>query len=209
MGLETIEASRGRVLALWHVREDESTLAAYLGEEAPENVTNPQKRLEWLAGRVLVKEALQTLGLPYRGIVKDAFGKPFPADHDYQLSLTHSFPYAAVLLDAHQPVGIDLEQPKEKLLRIAPRMFHPTELADAGTDLVKLCIYWCAKEALVKVYGKKDLTFAKSLLVAPFSRKTGGEIVGSIIVDSQERVIPLCYTVTPDFVMVFSKATTL
>ncbi|MBT1688196.1 4'-phosphopantetheinyl transferase family protein [Dawidia soli] len=209
MGLETIEASPGRVLALWHMHEDESTLAALLGEKAPENVTNPQKRLEWLAGRMLVKEALQTLGLSYHGIIKDAFGKPFPAGHDYQLSLSHSFPYAAVLLDAHQPVGIDLEQPKEKLLRVAPRMFHPAELADAGTDLVKLCIYWCAKEALVKVYGKKDLTFAKSLLVAPFSQKTGGEIVGSIIVDSQERVIPLCYTVTPDFVMVFNKATTL
>jgi 4'-phosphopantetheinyl transferase EntD len=209
MGLEKIETSPGRVLALWHMQEDESTLAAYLGEEAPENVTNAQKRLEWLAGRVLVKEALQTLHLPYHGIIKDAFGKPFPAGHDYQLSLSHSFPYAAVLLDSHQSVGIDLEQPKEKLLRIAPRMFHPTELADAGTDLIKLCIYWCAKEALIKVYGKKDLTFAKSLLVAPFTRKTEGEIVGSIIVDTAERVIPLCYTVTPDFVLVFNKATTL
>jgi len=209
MGLEKIETSPGRVLALWHMQEDASTLAAYLGEEAPENVTNAQKRLEWLAGRVLVKEALQALHLPYRGIVKDAFGKPFPVGHDYQLSLSHSFPYAAVLLDAHQSVGIDLEQPKEKLLRIAPRMFHPTELADAGTDLIKLCIYWCAKEALIKVYGRKDLTFAKSLLVAPFSRKIEGEIVGSIIVDTEERVIPLCYTVTPDFVLVFNKATTL
>jgi 4'-phosphopantetheinyl transferase EntD len=209
MGLGKIETSPGRVLALWHIDEDESTLAAHLGEDAPENVTNAQKRLEWLAGRVLVKEALQTLRLPYRGIVKDAFGKPFPAGYDYQLSLSHSFPYAAVLLDAHQSVGIDLEQPKEKLLRIAPRMFHPTERADAGTDLIKLCIYWCAKEALIKVYGKKDLTFAKSLLVAPFSRKTEGEIVGSIIVDNEERVIPLYYTVTPDFVLVFNKATTL
>ncbi|MCD9017232.1 4'-phosphopantetheinyl transferase family protein [Parachryseolinea silvisoli] len=209
MGLEKIETSPGRVLALWHINEDESTLAAHLGEDAPENVTNAQKRLEWLAGRVLVKEALLSLHLPYRGLIKDAFGKPFPVGHDYQLSLSHSFPYAAVLLDAHQSVGIDLEQPKEKLLRIAPRMFHPTELADAGTDLIKLCIYWCAKEALIKVYGKKDLTFAKSLLVAPFSRKTEGEIVGSIIVDNEERVIPLCYTVTPDFVLVFNKATTL
>lgn len=209
MGLEKIESGSGRVLARWHIVEDEASLAALLGEEAPENVTNPQKRLEWLAGRVLVKEGLKALNLPYRGIVKDAYGKPFPVGSDYQLSLSHSFPYAAVLLDAHQSVGIDLEQPKEKLLRIAPRMFHPTELADAGTDLVKLCIYWCAKEALVKVYGKKDLTFAKSLLVAPFTRFSEGEIVGSIIVDNEERVIPLCYTVTPDFVLVFNKATTI
>lgn len=209
MGLEKIAASPGRVLALWHIREDEPMLTTLLGEKPPETVTNPQKRLEWLAGRVLVKEGLQALNLPYHGIVKDDFGKPYPVGCSYQLSLSHSFPYAAVLLDAHQSVGIDLEQPKEKLLRIAPRMFHATELADAGTDLVKLCIYWCAKEALIKVYGKKDLTFAKSLLVSPFSRKTEGEIVGSIIVDNRERIIPLCYTVTPDFVLVFNKATTI
>jgi 4'-phosphopantetheinyl transferase len=209
MGLAKIETAPGRVLALWRIDEDEATLVGLLGEAPPENVTNPQKRLEWLAGRVLVKDGLRVLGLPYRGLFKDAHGKPFPVGSDYQLSLSHSFPYAAVLLDAYQSVGIDLEQPKEKLLRIAPRMFHPTELADAGTDLIKLCIYWCAKEALVKVYGKKDLTFAKSLLVAPFSRVLEGEIVGSIIVDNAERIIPLCYTVTPDFVLVFNKATTV
>jgi phosphopantetheinyl transferase len=148
---------------------------------------------------------MENMGLHFQGITKDEFGKPFPIGCDYKLALSHSYPYVAALLDKNESVGIDLEQPKSKLVRIAPRVLDTEELTDAGDDLTKLCIYWCAKEALIKVYGKKDLTLAKNLKITPFQLKQGGDIIGRIIASGIETTIPLQYSVTENFVLVWSK----
>jgi phosphopantetheinyl transferase len=208
MALEKIVVEDGRAWALWRITETEEELfpLTRINETVPETITNPQKRLEWLAGRILTGEVMRTRGLPYHGIIKDEYGKPFPRGHEnLQLSLSHSFPFVAVLLDDSVSAGIDLEQPKQKLLRIAPRVLHPSELQDAGQDIIKHCVYWCAKETLVKVYGKKDLTFAENLRICPFLLENEGDIVGKIIVMDKESMIPLHYLVSAGFVMVFSK----
>jgi 4'-phosphopantetheinyl transferase len=173
-------------------------------ERVHESLTNSRKRLEWLAGRVATKEVMHSLNLDFCGITKDEFGKPFPKNYNYQLSLSHSFPYAAVLLDRHSPVGIDLEQPKAKLLKIAPRIHHQEELHDLGTDVVKHCIYWCAKESMIKRYGKKDLIFAENMFITPFQRKDEGNITGKFIIGDKESTIPLYYVVYPTFIIVFT-----
>ena len=206
MPLEKLVVELGRTWALWRIEEAEETLAEIVPfEKISDTLTSPQKRLEWIAGRVLVKEVMEAMDLNFQGIVKDEFGKPFPEGYDYHLTLSHSFPFVAVLLDKHESVGIDLEQPKEKLLRIASRIHSADELNDAGSDIVKHCIYWCAKETLVKIYGKKDLIFQENMKILPFRRELKGNIIGKIIVKDVERVIPLYYQVYPEFVLVFNK----
>ena len=113
-------------------------------------------------------------------------------------------PYVAALVDRTYPVGIDLEQPKDKLLRIAHRILHEEELVSAGKDLVKHTIFWCAKEALVKLHGQKNLVFAENLLIDGFELETEGDIRGRIIVTDSERVIPLHHILFPNFVVVFN-----
>lgn len=204
-----LESSRG--WALWRITEDESSLSSMISpwEQVSHSISNANKRLEWLAGRVLVKHVLQSMGLVFHGITKDQFGKPFPIGYDYYLSLSHSYPYVAVLVDKVESVGIDLEQPKEKLLRIAPRIFSGVELEDAGNNITKHCIYWCAKETLVKVHGQKNLVFAENLIIDPFPMENEGNIRGRIIVGDNERIIPLHYIVYPNFVVVYNLRTKL
>jgi phosphopantetheinyl transferase len=209
MPLEKIVLEQDRAWGLWQINEDEQALVPLLPQETiPESFTNANKRVEWLSGRILVKALLERLGHTYQGILKDSHGKPSIAGYHYQLSLSHSYPYVAAVIDKTQPVGVDLEQPKTKLFRIAPRVLHPTELSDAGDDLLKHCVYWCAKEALIKFYGKKDLILAENLIVSPFSRKDEGEITGRIIVRNEVTIVPLYYSVTPNFVLVFNKRMT-
>lgn len=205
MPIEKIHSDSTRAWALWHISEDEDTLIKEAaGELIPETLTNPYKRLEHIAGRVLVKYLMIGAGLEFKGIYKDEFGKPFPVESNYQLSLSHSYPYVAALIDSSQPVGIDLEQLKPKLLKIAPRILSREELTHAGNDLVKHCIYWCAKEAMIKVHGKKDLVFAENLIVAPFQLFNEGDIVGRIIVTGNETKVLLHYSVHKDFVVVMN-----
>lgn len=207
MPLEKLESSAEYAWGLWHIRETEETLIAQIQdfEIIPDNIKHEQKRLEFCVGRVLAKTLLEKLGGSFEGIIKDEFGKPFFKNNTHQLSLSHSYPYVGALIHKSKSAGIDVEQIKGKLLKIAPRIMHPRELQDAGTDETKHCIYWCAKEALVKIYGKKDLTFAENLVISPFERKNNGNITGRIIVNNTETAIPLYYEVHSGFIVVFNQ----
>jgi 4'-phosphopantetheinyl transferase len=206
MPLAKIVSEQDRAWGLWRIAEDEASLAERVApwEIVSDTITNVNKRLEWLAGRVLVKEIFTSMSLNFEGITKDQYGKPFPRGNDYHLSLSHSFPYVAALVDRSGPVGIDLEQPKSKLLRIAHRILHEGELKDAGSDVIKHTVYWCAKETLVKLHGQKNLVFAENLIIDGFDLSTEGNIHGRIIVSHTERIIPLQYILFPNFVVVFN-----
>jgi len=187
---------------LWQIDETEEELSFLSLDSCPEDIVNEQKRLEWISARALTSALIGNFGLEYAGLRKDEFGKPFLKGLPHQLSLTHSFPYVAVQVDRWNPVGIDLEQPKEKLRHIAHRVFSPDEVLDAGGDITKLCIYWCAKESLYKIYGKRSLLFAEHLYISPFTLSDHGILTGRIQASGDEQTVHLTYDVTPDFVLV-------
>jgi 4'-phosphopantetheinyl transferase len=207
MPLEIFETGGKRAWALWRITESEHELNDFLfsKEQIPASISNDQKRLEWLTGRLLTQTLLENFDLEYKGIVKDEFGKPYVRDSGVHLSLTHSYPFVGAIMDRVADVGIDLEQPKDKLLRVASRVLSAAELSDAGDDVVKHCIYWCAKETMIKIYGRKDLTLSSNLLISPFTRESEGNIIGRIIVNDRERVIPLYYRIFNQFVVVFNR----
>ena len=205
MPVERTYSSEDSIWGLWKIDEDETALTSQIpSDQVPASLTNPMKRLEFLAGRSLIPSLMEEWDLKYLGVEKDSFGKPFLTGSKFHISLTHSYPYVAAILHKKKNVGIDLEQPKDKLLRIAPRVLSPDELQDAGQDVTKHCIYWCAKESLIKIYGKKDLVLARNLQIAPFQRYPSGHLVGRILANNTETAIPLSYLVSDNFVVVVS-----
>jgi len=207
MPLQKIEDNLGNPWALWKIEESEEELrkASSWHEVIPEAINHPHKRLEWYAARVLLSSLMAHAGHSFQGIVKDAHGKPFPANSSWNLSLSHSYPFVAAYLHATGSVGIDIQHPRDSLLRIAPRILHPEELADASPEIAKLCVIWCAKEVLVKVHGKKDLIFAKNLKISPFSLNLQGRISGSIIANGMETTVPMYYEIHSEFTLVLNK----
>ncbi len=206
MPLDHIQsASPDSCWGLWKITEDESWLQreAQLKDTSP-SVSNARKRLEFYAARILIRELLNVWKLTFLGVSKDIHGKPFLAGLPIHMSLSHSYPYVAAIIHREKNVGIDLEQPTEKLLRIAPRILSYGELANAGNDIIKHCVYWCAKETLIKIYGKKNLSFSNNLLISPFAMQQSGHIIGRIVVNDTETAIPLEYQVSESFVMVVS-----
>lgn len=193
-------------IALWHITEDESFLADQLKPvSCPGEIISPQKRVEWLSGRLLIRYLTDAMGLTYQGIVKDRFGKPFLKNLDHHISLSHSYPYVAAQIHPSHSVGIDIEQPKEKLLRVAPRILNAVELENAGSDITKHCIYWSAKEALYKIYGKRGLLFTNNLSIEPFDLEETGYLKGCIKTEDNSMLAELQYIVHKDYVLVYSK----
>jgi phosphopantetheinyl transferase (holo-ACP synthase) len=190
--------------AVWEIDEMEANLAFQAQEQCPDEIVHESKRLEWLAGRITIKWLVEKMGMDYSGIRKDEFGKPYLRDLPLSISLSHSYPFVAAQISSTEEVGIDLEQPKEKLLRIAKRILAESELVDAAESIIKHCVYWCAKEALYKIDGKKGVHFANQLNVEAFTLLPRGDLTG-IITRNEKRMIPLSYQLEKEFVVVYRK----
>ena len=87
------------------------------------------------------------------------------------MSITHTSNYVAAVMHHSEALGVDMEKPSEKLKRIAHKFLSETERTEAESDIEKLCIYWSAKEALYKLYGKRKVIFNENLYVFPFLKK--------------------------------------
>lgn len=204
MPLTQLKLEENSQWAIWHITETEAELQQVVNEPVPTEIVSKTKRLEWLASRKLSQELLERIGLSFNGISKNEFGKPSFTGYRLFLSLSHSYPYVAVQISERHEVGIDLEQPKDKLFRIAHRILSSAELQDAGTDVVKHCIYWSAKEALYKIYGKRGLHFNNQLNLEPFTLKQQGKLLGTIDSSIHKQKVTLGYQVNLDFVVVYT-----
>lgn len=177
----------GAELIVWEVNETEefflSNLSDHVWEDKEYLVTKlPAKKIELLAARYAAKMMLSQLGFTYNGIAKDEHGKPFLVDLDIEMSLTHTSKYVAVVLHSTKKVGIDLEKPSPKMWRIKERLFSESEIQLIGSDLATMSIFWSAKEALYKIYGKRGMHFIDNMSLSYVEKN----LLGSIKMPDQE-----------------------
>jgi 4'-phosphopantetheinyl transferase len=98
------------------------------------------------------------------------------------VSLSHTSNYAVAIVSLEEEVGIDIEKISNKLSRVSHKFLSEPERLHAGNDLLKMCIYWCAKESLYKWYGKKNLSFKENIFIEPFEENPT-RISGEIFID--------------------------
>jgi phosphopantetheinyl transferase len=132
-------------------------------------------------GFLSIRHLLKKVGLSDTDLQYDEFGKPH-LDGGRYISISHSFSFTAIIFSYENPVGIDIEKQREKILKIAHK-FTPIEeyktIANVDALISKLTIVWGAKESLYKIYGKKKLLFLHHIYVDDFDfedQKTTGEI---------------------------------
>lgn len=174
---------------IWRIDESEEELMYLLNPSKTdqahfETIQHPRIRLESIASRQIVKELTLRFGDEYQGIFKNKNGKPFLYNSPLHVSYSHTEQYAAAIIHREKPCGIDMEHIQEKMQRVSGRFLSEKELENTGQDLQKICIYWCAKEAMYKLYNLKDTEFKGNLKVAPFEKELKGELEGVIHVGS-------------------------
>jgi 4'-phosphopantetheinyl transferase len=165
--------------AIWKIEEQADELYNQLqlkdDEKAYyEQLRKSKRNLHWLGTRVLLRKMLRTD--EYIDCKVDEHGKPYLVNLPYHISLSHSFDYAAVMISKKHPVGIDIEQVKEKVERIAHKFMRKEELAfiEAAYRIPQLYVCWCAKEAVYKCYGQKEVSFVNHILLHKFHFKDHG-----------------------------------
>jgi 4'-phosphopantetheinyl transferase EntD len=183
-------------MGIWEIQESYEELFSMLNLNQAEiktvqNFKNHRRKLEWMSVRVL----LNKLTDKHNTIVYNGNRKPFLADKSHNISISHSYQYAAVLISEKRHAGIDIEIMQPKIKHIAKKFINNTEHKNIikSREIYHLYLHWCAKEALYKMFDKKDISFKNNITIEPFKPSDEGKITGEVITGEINEKVDLNY----------------
>lgn len=193
-------------LGLWRIEESEAFFLDQMELLEPEKEQVAQlkghRRLEWLAGRWLLH---LMSGRTQRGAcLKDEFGKPYLSESLFDISLSHSRELASVMA-APRAVGVDVQKIVGKIELIAHKYMRDeeNESLEPSTRLEHLHVYWGAKEALYKAYGRRQLDFKQHIFIEPFAYDVSlGQCKGYVKKEDFYQTFDLTYERIDDYILV-------
>jgi phosphopantetheinyl transferase len=196
------------LLGSWDLQEPAEVLQKHLQALAPRQLAIPafsshSRQQQWLGGRLLAYTLLQQWMRPCPLLVAVAGGKPFFDLPGLHLSISHTRQQVAVILSRACPVGIDLETIHPKVLRVKDKFLTIPEQEAAGSDLNKTLIYWCTKESLYKLYGRRQILFKEHLQVKPFVLQAPGTLEAQIHTPEFRQDYMVHYEVGTDFILTY------
>ncbi len=168
-------------LTVWKITETLNELKINFDLEADylllaNEIVNEYKRVEFLVSRITIKSACFENNISFKSINKDEHGKPFLENSDWQMSISHTKDFVGVVLRKYKPLGIDIEKPQAKMFKVLKRLCTYSELEIIADKMEYASIIWSAKEALYKLYGKRNVDFKENLLI----KKNENVFVGKI-----------------------------
>ncbi len=173
-------------IGFWKISETSNELFQmlfpYLDETEVQqfkNLSHERRRCEWLASRLLISNLLGK----YQKVYYNSAGKPF-IEEDFNISITHSYDIAGVMLSPSKIVGLDVEKMNLRILKVENKLLEKTELDELQVlddKIPNLYVNWCAKEAMYKAYNISDLDIKSNFRLEYFDyKKDGGCVFGFI-----------------------------
>ncbi|WP_435578413.1 4'-phosphopantetheinyl transferase family protein [Gilvibacter sp.] len=179
---KTITAHNQTTVYLWKIEESFDDLQKGIDlQQAHAARVEGMKSDIHRRGFLSIRHLLALAGYNDHDLYYNDFGKPHLKDGT-GISITHSFEFTGIIV-GNQPVGIDIEKGRAKILKIAHK-FTPLEeyrtLANEDALIRKLSLVWCAKETLYKMYGQPGLSFLKHIDVHDFDLGEAKETLATI-----------------------------
>lgn len=196
------------IIGVWKISESLEWLVSNINlDKKDSEIFNSFKtelrKKHWLTYRILLKELIDSKS--DLKILYNESGKPHLKNSNNNISVSHSFEFVAAIVSRKVPAGIDVEKISPRIERIKNKFLSENELKNINENfrLEKLYIYWCAKEALYKLYGKRDLNFITNIKIAPFNFEQKGHINGELSGDSISNKYKLFYEQVNDYMLVY------
>ena len=124
----------------------------------PINRTVSDRRSE--RERLIVNRIISTYINSEARLAHAPSGRPLLENADgLHISISHSADYVAVVFGPIEGIGIDVEQPRAQLARVAPRVLSAAEMAVYGRSERLLLKAWTLKEALYKAALTEGVDF--------------------------------------------------
>lgn len=163
-------------LYLWKISEDYNTLFREVRlKDSSLARLEGMKSESHQKGFLAVRMILQHLEYTDFDLIYDEFGKPHLKPQgcsikDLELSISHSHDFSAIVI-SEQKVGLDLEQLKDKTLKIAPRFMDISHLENLSTEdkIKKATVIWGIKESIFKLKNEVGISFSDHISETAFT----------------------------------------
>ncbi len=165
------------------------------------NIRNENFRRQKMAGRILLNNILGEAGT----IEYNEHGKPLLKSHPLDISFSHCKDKVAVIL-SKKTAGIDVQDISPRIRRIVHKFLNQPELNSLKVETydIHATLYWCAKEALYKAYGERQLIFTDNIIIEPFSFVSdNGTFNGSIVLKNSKKDFVMKYELFDIFALVY------
>lgn len=192
---------------IWKMTETLDELLALLpdgGEKYLDELNafkSDSRKVEWLAVRVL----LYTLTGEVIQIHYHPSGRPYIADRELHLSISHTKGYVSVIISPTNEVGIDIEKISDRVHRVAHKFVRDDELLpeEPIQKTHALLLIWSAKEVMFKCMNEEAVDFREHMRV-DISQADGGCFMGKETRSERGRTYSISYMIDPDFVMTWA-----
>ncbi len=192
------------ILVVWQMTETSAELFALLEQkefyrEDFEKRKYEKRRREWIASKFLIEKYC---GADKR-VVYDENGKPLLNDGSFNISISHTGDYVALLASKSKLVGVDIEKISNKVLDLKERFMTDEELTkiSVGNELNDVLLHWCAKEAAFKMNNERALVHHDYCVK---KSETNFEHSFDFIVQWKSEKYAMHYEKFNDFIMVYS-----
>lgn len=190
-------------LAIWEINELEDF---FLNEVSVQReIKHPHKRLQHLAGRLLLKRLFPDF--PNEMIKIADTRKPYLENESFHFSISHCGDHAAAIVSTQNRVGIDIELFSSKAVTVQNKFLGDDEWeiinknANSVILEIRYCtLLWSIKETLFKWAGKGELDFKKHLHIHSIEADKA-----SCSISKDNRIeIPIPFTFFEDFVLTYA-----
>lgn len=197
-------------VGLWRITENIEELQSMITLTADENerffsFQSNERKKQWLSYRVLlnliINKPKQSISVYY-----DEYGRPYIKPSIANISITHSGEFSGIILSDNKAVGIDVEKITPRIINISHKFISEREAKQVDlNDIMQLTIYWCAKEAMYKLHGARNITFKENIFVNPFlCCENEGSLNGVIENKGCLHNISLIYKKINEYILVFT-----
>lgn len=175
-------------LGVWKIEETEEFFKGNVPQHR--DVTHPHKRLQHLAGRFLLQFLFPDF--PYELIQIADTRKPYLPDERYHFSISHCGDYAAAIVSSRNRVGVDVEEPVEKIQVIRDKFMSdkekrewPNAYDEAGVQ--QTTMIWSAKESVFKWFGAGGIDFRQHIQL--FNQQEGKETIDCFFTRNESELV--------------------
>lgn len=160
-------------LGIWKIEETEEFFKGNV--PLHRDVTHPHKRLQHLAGRFLLQFLFPDF--PYELVKIADTKKPFLPEEQYHFSISHCADYAAAIVSKTNRVGVDVEIPTERIIKIRHKFLSDEERMKFDNqpmtpDSSLLTLLWSAKESVFKWHSNREVEFSDHIRLSDINKET-------------------------------------
>jgi phosphopantetheinyl transferase len=182
MPLKVLSPINGANIYLWEITETTDELLKLneiKNHPDIDKLRNVDHIKQTLAKNLILKKLELT-----QHLYKSHSGRPF-LNNGLHISISHSGKWVAISV-AKFPIGIDVEIPRKKLLKIATKFLSSSDSGALQLKTIEdLLWYWTGKESVYKLMDTPGLSLKKDILFTALDKKN---LQGEARVKEEEKI---------------------